>query len=110
MTQRGVQMSDQQVAPSVFLCPELPEAALHGVFGRLVETVRWHWRISRVNGQVAVPGGGQLKVPTPRVDHFLVRLEVRPQPAERRNRSPLVSGTRGSSGSRPSALSTMPAT
>jgi hypothetical protein len=24
-----------------------------------------------VNGQVAVPGGGQLKVPTPRVDHFL---------------------------------------
>jgi len=26
-----------------------------------------------VNGQVAVPGGGQLKVPTPRVDHFSFR-------------------------------------
>jgi DDE superfamily endonuclease len=27
-----------------------------------------------VNGQVAVPAGGQLKVPTPRVDHFLFRV------------------------------------
>ena len=27
-----------------------------------------------VNGQVAVPGGGQLRVPTPRADHFLVRV------------------------------------
>src|SRR6266851_9152877 len=26
-----------------------------------------------VNGQFAVPAGGQLKVPTPRADHFLVR-------------------------------------
>src|SRR6266487_5413671 len=26
-----------------------------------------------VNGQVAVPGGGQLKVPTPRAGHFLCR-------------------------------------
>src|SRR5260370_987948 len=42
------------------------------------------WRISRsviasagpagVNGQVAVPAGGQLKVPTPRVDDFLFRV------------------------------------
>ena len=28
----------------------------------------------RGNGQVAVPAGGQLKVPTPRVDHFLFRV------------------------------------
>ncbi len=27
-----------------------------------------------VNGQVAVPGGGQLKVPTPRVDQVLFRV------------------------------------
>jgi hypothetical protein len=27
-----------------------------------------------VNGQVTVPAGGQLKVPTPRVDHFLFRV------------------------------------
>ena len=30
--------------------------------------------IQRVNGQVAVPGGGQLKVPTPRVDQVLFRV------------------------------------
>ena len=27
-----------------------------------------------VNGQVAVPGGGQLKVPTPRVDQVLFKV------------------------------------
>jgi hypothetical protein len=28
----------------------------------------------RVNGQVFVPGGGQVKVPTPRVDQILFRV------------------------------------
>ena len=31
-------------------------------------------RLPSVNGQVAVPGGGRLKVPTPRVDQVLFRV------------------------------------
>jgi DNA-binding XRE family transcriptional regulator len=30
--------------------------------------------LDAVNGQVAVPGGGQVKVPTPRADYFLFRV------------------------------------
>ena len=30
--------------------------------------------MGRVNGQVAVPAGGQVKVPTPRVDQVLFRV------------------------------------
>jgi hypothetical protein len=30
--------------------------------------------VARVNGQVPVPAGGQLKVPTPRVDQLVVRV------------------------------------
>ena len=30
--------------------------------------------VMSVNGQVAVPGGGQVKVPIPRADHFLFRV------------------------------------
>ena len=30
--------------------------------------------VARVNGQVAVPAGGQVKVPTPRVDQVLFRV------------------------------------
>jgi hypothetical protein len=36
---------------------------------------RWNgtsWQLTNVNGQVAVPAGGQLKVPTPRVDQGLI--------------------------------------
>jgi hypothetical protein len=47
-----------------------------------------------VNGQVAVPAGGQLKVPTPRVDHFLFRVVPPFVRASRiRNDSPSVTTT-----------------
>ncbi len=47
-----------------------------------------------VNGQVAVPGGGQLKVPTPRVDHFLFRaVPPRARASRMRNESPAVTTT-----------------
>jgi pimeloyl-ACP methyl ester carboxylesterase len=36
-------------------------------------------RAAIVNGQFAVPAGGQLKVPTPRADHFLVRTVPPPR-------------------------------
>src|SRR5258707_9062944 len=42
--------------------------------GRVVLDLRVPGRRRLVNGQVAVPGGGQLKGPTPRVDHFLFRV------------------------------------
>lgn len=39
----------------------------------LISDVAAHTRVL-VNGQVAVSAGGQLKVPTPRVDQFLVKV------------------------------------
>jgi hypothetical protein len=44
--------------------------------GRCSDAAWLHTRIvaEAVNGQVAVPGGGQLKVPTPRVDQVLFRV------------------------------------
>jgi len=41
---------------------------------RLITRGYWRSAAACVNGQVAVPGGGQLKVPTPRVDQVLVRV------------------------------------
>ena len=47
-----------------------------------------------VNGQVAVPSGGQLKVPTPRADHFLFRaLPPRARASRMRYESPAVTTT-----------------
>jgi hypothetical protein len=45
-----------------------PDSALPAAAGlALHDSSRWLW-IAGVNGQVAVPTGGQVKVPTPRVD------------------------------------------
>src|SRR5260370_16165510 len=51
---------------------------------------RPNWAV--VNGQVAVPAGGQLKVPTPRVDHLSFRaVPPRARAWRMRYESPAVS-------------------
>ena len=54
----------------------------------------WPFSPFDVNGQVAVPADGQLKVPTPRVDYFLARVAPpRARAWRMRNESPAVTTT-----------------
>jgi Protein of unknown function (DUF4011)/AAA domain len=62
-----------QLPPSSAL-PVIDVTGLTGLHPRALSIDVLAESEANVNGQVAVPGGGQLKVPTPRVDHFLVRL------------------------------------
>ncbi len=79
--------------------PELCDALLADGY-----ELRWRGKAARqvqtgsmrflVNGQVAVPGGGQLKVPTPRVDHLSFRaVPPRARASRMRYESPAVTTT-----------------